>query len=436
MASAFAHERQVEDRAPSGLYYVRRPDEDAGGEGADEMSRWSLNTERFTQVGFIGALVVVLLLVFQFVTGSHMLAAANLQNIVMGNAHIVVLAIGMVLVVTIGQLDLSVGSVAAFSSMSTALVVAKLGLPWWIGILLGLAIGAAVGLAQGFFVARFAIPAFIVTVAGMIMLRGGVQWGSHALSVPVPREFTVLGAGYLPDFGRLLGVDIATLVVGAVCALIGVVQIFSAHMRRRRRLGLEGRDAAPWIASALIVVGVGILTWLFGSGREGTSFPVPGVVVLVLVGVYHVLSTRTAFGRHVRAIGGNAAAAALSGVDVKRIQLLVMMNMGLLSALAGMMFAGRSTAAGPQDGLLWELDAIAAVFIGGAAVAGGRGSIFGAVLGATLMAVLSNGLLLISIGSDRSSVIKGAVLLAAVVLDAVGRRAANRDAIPKNQFIV
>ncbi|MST64267.1 ABC transporter permease subunit [Schaalia hyovaginalis] len=397
------------------------------------MMKWTVNDERFAQVSFVGALVIVLLVVFQFITGSHMLAPTNLQNIVMANAHIAVLAIGMILVVTVGQLDLSVGSTAAFSSMCVALVLAASGAPWWIGLILGLSIGALVGAAQGFIVARFKLPAFIVTVAGMIILRGGVQWGSAALSVPVPSEFTVLGAGFLPSIGNIAGIDLATVAVGAVCAALTVSRIFTSRIRRRRH-GLEESTALPWLASAAAIVGIGILTFLFASGRPGTSFPVPGVVVLVLVAVYHVVSTRTAFGRHVRAIGGNARAAALSGVNVPKVQILVMANMGLLAALAGMMFAGRSTAAGPLDGQLWELDAIAAVFIGGAAVAGGRGSILGAVLGAALMAVLSNGLLLVGIGSAPAAVVKGLVLLAAVVLDAEGRRRADTGSEPKPSF--
>lgn len=399
------------------------------------MTRWAAKAERFTQVDSIGALVIALLVVFEFVTGSHMLSSTNLQNIVTSNAHIVVLAIGMVLVVTIGQLDLSVGSLAAFSSMSAALLLARTGAPWWCGLLAGLLIGALVGLCQGLLVSRFAIPAFIVTVGGMIVLRGGVQWESRALSIPVPRQFTVLGAGFLPDWGRIVGIDIATLIVGATSACLLVWRIAASSLRRSRLMGTPALDRALWMRAGTILVGAALLVWLFGSGRRGTSFPVPGVVVLVLVLFYDLVTRRTVFGRHVSAIGGNAAAAALSGVDVKRIQAFVMMNMGALAALAGLMFAGRSTAAGPQDGLLWELDAIAAVFIGGAAVAGGRGSIFGALLGATLMAVLSNGLLLIGIGSDLATVIKGLVLLGAVVLDSLGRGSDPRDRVGRTQFI-
>ena len=156
--------------------------------------------------------------------------------------------------------------------------------------------------------------------------------------------------------------------------------------------------------------------------RQGTSFPVSGVILLLLVFGYHVVTRRTAFGRHVYAVGGNPGAAALSGVNIQAVQFAVMVNMGVLAALAGMVFAGRATAAGPQDGNLWELDAIAAVFIGGAAVGGGMGTIYGAVMGGLVMAVLNNGLMLLGVSSDRAQVIKGLVLLAAVSFDLYSRR--------------
>ncbi|MDC4233894.1 sugar ABC transporter permease [Actinomyces sp. B33] len=382
---------------------------------------------RASQTHTVGILVIVTALFFHAVTGGHMLVASNLQNIVTANAHIVVLTIGMVLVVTINQLDVSVGSVAAFASMSAAVAIASWGVPWWGGMILGLCVGAGVGAIQGLFVSRLRIPALIVTIVGMLVLRGAVQWASQSLSLPVPREFTVLGAGYLPDWGRVVGVDAATLVFGAVVAAVVVAWRLVSHARRSRRLGIEAGARGVRIECAAVVVAAGVLVWLFGTGREGTSFPVPGVVIVVLVLVYEVVSKRTAFGRHVRAVGGNLRAAELSGVDVTRVQMLVMVNMGALAALAGLMFAGRSTAAGPQDGMGWELDAIVAVFIGGAAISGGRGSIMGAVMGAALMGVLVNGLLLVGVGSDRAQVVKGLVLLVAVTLDAVRRRGAEDE---------
>ncbi|MFC7581236.1 sugar ABC transporter permease [Schaalia naturae] len=371
----------------------------------------------------MAVVLAVLVVVLNVASGGRMLTPSNLQNLVTSNAYVLVLAIGMVLVVVIGQIDLSVGSVAAVVSMSVALLMNRAGLPWWAGLLAGVAMGAAIGAFQGFFLARAGIPGFITTLAGMMIFRGIAQWESGALSVPVPEQFVYLGAGYLPEWGPTwTGMNNSTLVLGiVVAALLGVRQQTS-YRRHVSRLGGEVQNWIPNTRTALVVLVVGWLTWLFGSGRPTTSFPVPGLIVLVLVLVYHLVTQRTAFGRHIYAVGGNSVAASLSGVDIRRVQFAVMVNMGVLSALAGMMFAGRSTAAGPQDGSLWELDAIAAVFVGGAAVGGGVGTVLGGVLGGLVMAVLNNGLLLLGVGSDLSRTIKGIVLLIAVCIDLYLRR--------------
>jgi putative multiple sugar transport system permease protein len=173
---------------------------------------------------------------------------------------------------------------------------------------------------------------------------------------------------------------------------------------------------------ALLTAVIAYVTWLFGSGRPGTSFPVPGLILAGLVIIYHVITQRTRFGRHIYAVGGNKAAAALSGVNTRRTYFLVMANMSLLAALAGILFVGRSTSAGPSDGTGWELDAIAAVFIGGAAVSGGIGTVIGSMVGGLVMAVLNSGLALMGVGSDRTQVIKGLVLLAAVAFDVYNKQ--------------
>lgn len=376
-----------------------------------------------SQLHLLVALVVVLVVIFQIFTGGKMLTSSNAQNMVIYNAHVLILSIGMVMVVVIGQLDLSVGSVAACVSMSVALIMASLGVPWWAGMIIGLAFGALIGTWQGFWLAAVGIPGVIVTLAGMMIFRGIVLWESHALSVSVPDAFRVLGAGYLPEWGpRWTQVNNSTLLLGLLI-VVWVAYTEGGRYRRRARLGrVEQERWSPITRVVLTAVFVGGLVWLFGHGRMTTSFPVPGLVLVVLVIVYHVLTQRTAFGRHVYAVGGNPVAASLSGVNLRRVQFLVMVNMGVLAALAGMLFAGRSTAAGPQDGTYWELDAIAAVFIGGAAVAGGMGTIGSAVMGGLVMAVLNNGLLLLGVGSDRTQVIKGLVLLIAVSFDLYSRR--------------
>lgn len=376
-----------------------------------------------SQLHVLVVLLAGLLLAFQVATGGRMVTTSNAQNLVTGNVYVLILAVGMVLVIVIGEIDLSVGSVAAFVSMTVALAMYNLGLPWWVGLLLGLVLGGLIGAWQGFWLAEIGIPGFITTLAGMMIFRGALLWESRALSVPVPEEFRFMGAGYLPEWGPAwTHLNNSTLFLGLLVA--GYLSV-SEVRRYRRRIDRQHSEPEPWIPAVrivLIVVVTGALVWLFGTGNPGTSFPVSGVILLALVLLYHVVSQRTAFGRHVYAVGGNPRAAALSGVDIHRVQFAVMVNMGVLAALAGMVFAGRSTAAGPQDGTLWELDAIAAVFIGGAAVGGGMGTIYGAIMGGLVMAVLNNGLMLLGVGSDRAQMIKGLVLLVAVSFDLYSRR--------------
>lgn len=375
-----------------------------------------------SQLHVLVVLLFVLLAVFNMATGGRMVTTSNAQNLVTGNAYVLILAVGMVLVIVIGQIDLSVGSVAAFVSMTAALAMYNLGLPWWVGLLLGLLLGALIGAWQGFWLAAVGIPGFITTLAGMMIFRGALLWESQALSIPVPDEWRFMGAGYLPEWGPTwTGMNNSTLLLGLVVfAYLAVME-----MRRYRSRVARGGEVEGWVPATRIVLmalAVGAVTWLFGQGPTGTSFPVSGVILLLLVFGYHVVTRRTAFGRHVYAVGGNPGAAALSGVNIQAVQFAVMVNMGVLAALAGMVFAGRATAAGPQDGNLWELDAIAAVFIGGAAVGGGMGTIYGAVMGGLVMAVLNNGLMLLGVSSDRAQVIKGLVLLAAVSFDLYSRR--------------
>lgn len=364
----------------------------------------------------VGALVA-LLIAFQVASDGRMLTPSNFQNLLSGNAYVLILAIGMVMVIVIGQIDLSVGSVAGVVGMVTALTARDLNLPWWVALLIGLAVGATIGVWHGFWVAQVGIPGFITTLAGMLIFRGVVIWISGSISVPAPEAFRTLGAGYLPEWGpAATGMNNSTLLLGVVA----IALIAWGQFRKHARLSRMGDDTPLWpvvVRVALIAAVIGYLTWLFGSGRPGTSFPIPGLILVALVLVYSTITQRTKFGRHIYAVGGNRAAAALSGVNTKRVTFIVMANMSFLAAIAGIMFVGRATAAGPSDGTAWELDAIAAVFIGGAAVSGGIGTVSASMIGGLVMAVLNSGLSLMGVGADRTAVIKGLVLLAAVAFD-------------------
>ena len=368
------------------------------------------------QFGMIFALVALIVL-FQWLTGGITLTPGNVINLFNGNSYILILAIGMVLVIIAGHIDLSVGSVAAFVGMVVAIAMRDWNLPWYLAILLGLGLGAAIGAWHGWWTAYVGIPAFIVTLAGMLIFRGAQQFVGQSNSIPVPREFQFIGAGYLPEVGPDTGFNNLTVLLG----LAAVAFVVVSEVRRRRTAKALGAEVSEtWVSVLRLVLICGAIlyaTYLFATGRPGTSFPIPGLILAVMVLIYGFISSKTVVGRHVYAVGGNRHAAELSGVKSKKINFLVMMNMSIIAGLAGMIFVARSTSAGPSDGTGWELDAIAAVFIGGAAVTGGVGTVIGSIVGGLVMAVLNNGLQLLSVGADWQSMIKGLVLLVAVAID-------------------
>ncbi len=367
--------------------------------------------------------LVVLAIAFHIASDGKMITPSNFQNLVSGNAYVLVLAIGMLMVIVIGQIDLSVGSVAGFSGMVLALAARDLSLPWWVAALISLAIGALAGAWQGFWLSRLGIPGFITTLGGMMIFRGGVIWISKSISVPAPQELKLFGAGHLPEWGpEFTGMNNSTLLLG----IIAIIALALMQLRRRERTQkLTGTITPLWpvvVRIVLFSIVIGYLTWIFGTGRPGTSFPVPGIILVILVIIYHTITQRTKFGRHIYAVGGNKTAAALSGVNVKKTYFLTFLNMSMLASLAGIMFVGRSTAAGPSDGTGWEMDAIASVFIGGAAVSGGIGTVLGTMVGGMVMAVLNSGLMLLGVGADRTQVIKGFVLMLAVMFDVLNKQ--------------
>ncbi|MEU1810627.1 sugar ABC transporter permease [Micromonospora sp. WMMD1076] len=373
-------------------------------------------TSNARQFGMIFTLLAIVLL-FQFLTDGLTLRSDNLIALFQQNSYILILAIGMLMVIVAGHIDLSVGSIAAFAGILVAKAMADWSLPWPLAILYGLAIGAVIGAWQGFWVAYIGVPAFIVTLAGMLLFRGGNQFIGNANTVAVPEGFRVIGAGFLPEVGPDTGYNNLTLLLGlAACAAV----VWRELRDRRTRREMKADPIPMWISLLRLAVMIGVIVFAalrFASGRVGTSFPVSGVILVALVLAYSFYTRNTASGRHIYAVGGNSRAAELSGVKLKRVNFFVMMNMSILAALAGMIFVARSAASGPQDGNGWELDAIAAVFIGGAAVSGGIGTISGSIVGGLVMAVLNNGLQLLGVGTDRVQIIKGLVLLLAVALD-------------------
>lgn len=373
------------------------------------------------QFGILGSLIVIVLL-FQVLTmifkpNGTTLSSGNLINVINQYSFILILAIGMVMVIIMGHIDLSVGSVAAFTGIIVAKAMSEGNLPWPLAIGLGLLVGALVGAWQGFWVAYVGVPAFIVTLAGMLFFRGANQWIGQSTTVPVPREFVVIGAGYLPELAVPLNFNVLTMVL----ALAAVAWVVFWEIRTRRVQRRMGSASAPLWVSVTKVLALSIVIllagWQFANGRPGTGFPVAGLILLVLVIIYTFITRNTVFGRHIYAVGGNRQAARLSGVKDRWVDFFVMMNMSMLAAVAGMIFVARSQASGPGDGNMWELDAIAAVFIGGAAVSGGIGTVIGSIIGGLVMAFLNNGMAILGYSAEIVSMVKGLVLLLAVGID-------------------
>jgi putative multiple sugar transport system permease protein len=383
-------------------------------------------TSRLRQIGIFIALIVIVIL-FQVLTEGRLLTPGNVSNIIVQNSYILILAIGMVMIIIAGHIDLSVGSIAAFVGAVTGVIAVDWGLPWFVAILVGMLVGAIAGALQGFWVAFVGIPAFIVTLAGMLMFRGLTQitLGNTQIT-PFPTEYRQLGGGFLfPQLFPASSSPLEWITVGL--GVLATLMLIASQLRGRAKRvgnGLEDEPAA-WFYTKL-VFGAGLIlgiTYLLASAR-GT--PIVLIVLAVLVVVYSAVMSRSVFGRHVYAIGGNLNAAKLSGIKTQWVTFWLFVNMGTLAALAGIVFTGRLNSAGPGAGNLFELDAIAAAFIGGAAVQGGVGTVIGAITGGLIMGVLNNGMSLLGIGTDYQQYIKGLVLLLAVAFDVFNKRRTSR----------
>ncbi|MGV0852715.1 multiple monosaccharide ABC transporter permease [Mycolicibacterium phlei] len=371
------------------------------------------------QYGMVVALAVIVLL-FQLWTSGILLKPLNVTNIVQQNGYILILAIGMVIVIISGHIDLSVGSIAGFVGAMSAVLMIRNDLPWPIAVALCLLLGAVIGAWQGFWIAYVGIPSFIVTLAGMLVFRGATQYLLEGQSIaPFPRSFSQVSSGFLPEMGENSLYHWPTVILG----LIVMVAVVWQQVRQRRAQSHYGFEVAPlgWfvLKCTALVAALGAFTLLLASYR---GVPVVGIILAVAFVIYAFVMRSTVFGRQVYAVGGNEAAARLSGVKTKRTTFLVFVNMGLLSALAGLLFAARLNSATPQAGIGMELEAIAAAFIGGASASGGVGTVLGAIIGGFVLGVLNNGMSLLGIGSDVQQVIKGMVLLAAVGFDIYNKR--------------
>lgn len=364
-------------------------------------------------------ILAVLLVAFQLMTDGIFWRPLNITNLVLQNSHILVLAAGMLLVVLLGHVDLSVGSVMAFVGAIAGVLMVDNGISPWLAVPLCLLMGAVIGAWQGFWVAYVGIPAFIVTLSSLLMFRGLTQvvLGGQSLA-PFPKAFQQISTGYLPDIagGQI---HLLSMILGVV--ITGVLILGQWRTRERRKKNLfevESMAAFAFKAVFTAVVFLGA-TYIFASYQ---GYPIILIVLGVIVAAYGFLTNKTVAGRQIYATGGNKKAAELSGIKTKKITFWVFVNMGMMAALAGLVLAARLNAATPQAGTSMELDAMAAVYFGGASTSGGIGTVMGAIVGGLVMGVLNNGMSILGVGVDWQQAIKGLILLLAVVLDIYNKK--------------
>ncbi|MEW6871909.1 multiple monosaccharide ABC transporter permease [Trueperella pyogenes] len=374
----------------------------------------SVISQALKQYGLLLALVVIVVL-FQVLTKGLLLNPNNVASLIQQNAYVMILAIGMVMAIVARHIDLSVGSVVAFVGGVVALLMYDLQLPWFPAVLVGVAIGALIGCWQGFWVAYVGIPAFIVTLAGMLIFRGLAIVLVERTVSGLPTGFVKIANGSVPNsFGFVGQLDVMTLAIGLMTIVaLAVVQFRGRAVRAREGMA----ESMGLFLGRLILISalIGYLAYLLALSAGGT--PIILVIIGFLVIVYTFIMNYTRFGRHVYAVGGNLKAAQLSGIRTKRVDFLVFVNMGVLSAFAGIVTTSRAGAAVATAGNTYELDAIAAAYIGGAAVSGGIGKVSGAIVGALVMGVINMGLSILSVDSAYQQAIKGLVVLFAVAFD-------------------
>ncbi|MCX2890107.1 MULTISPECIES: multiple monosaccharide ABC transporter permease [Pseudomonas] len=366
------------------------------------------------EYGLLSSLLVIIVF-FQIATGGALLQPLNLTNLILQNSYIVVMALGMLMVIVCGHIDLSVGSIVGVIGSIAAVLMVQYQFDFITVSLLCLFIGGLIGAAQGYWVAFWGMPSFIVTLGGMLIFRGATIAIGEGQSIgPFPAEFVALSAGFLPDPFQGQGLKVTSLVLGVL-----VVACFLwIEWRARRRVSKAGGEVMPLSLFALKhgILGGAIIAFCFMLATY-RGLPTVLVIMCALIGLYTFIMNRTVIGRWIYAVGGNLKASKLSGINTARVTFFTFVNMGVLAAVAGLIFAARLNSATPRAGSGFELDVIAAVFIGGASASGGVGKVMGVVIGAFIMGVLNNGMSIMGIGVDYQQMIKGAVLLAAVFVD-------------------
>jgi putative multiple sugar transport system permease protein len=365
--------------------------------------------------------LIVIMLTFSIMTDGLFMSSRNISNLLDSAGYIAVLAVGMTLVIVIRHIDLSVGFAAGFLGAIAAILLTQVGLPIYLTIPIILVLGVVVGLFNGVLVASIGIPSFVASLAGMLIFRGALLQVTEKTGTIIIKDdnFNAIGNGFIPSILQINGLHLLSLLVGLVGILL---YIYSEISTRKSKIKYQFEVVSKGIFTLkLILVSaiIAYITWIL-AGYNGFSWTV--VIMLLVVVVYHFLTTKTVLGRHIYAVGSNPEAAHLSGINVKKITYIVFGSMGMLAALSGILFTSRLQSATTTAGTLFELDAIAAAYVGGVSSAGGVGKVTGAIIGAIVMASLSSGMNLLGVGISYQYMIRGGVLAGAVIFDVMTRK--------------
>jgi putative multiple sugar transport system permease protein len=382
-------------------------------------SLFALLKKNSRQYGMVIALVVAMIF-FGILTNGVFFRPVNLTNLVLQNSYVLILAVGMLLCTLTGNVDLSVGSIVCFVGAVCGVMIVDMHLNPFLAMFVALLIGAAIGMWQGFWIAFVHVPPFIATLAGMLMFRGlGQVIMQGQTKAPFPKEFQVIASGYIPDpLGGLAIGDTRLHLFSIVIGLAIVVFIIAGEIGKRKKQKAYNFDLLPqgiWILKLAAIAAVLMaFTIVFAIYR---GLPNILIVLGVLIVGYQFVASKTVQGRHIYALGGNAKAAKLSGVKTEWVMFWIYTNMAILASIAALVFVARLNAATPKAGQNFEMDAIAACYVGGSAVSGGIGTVIGAVVGGLFIGILNNGMSILGVSTDWQQAIKGFVLLAAVAFD-------------------
>lgn len=380
----------------------------------------SLLKQNIREYGMYIALLLIMI-TFTVTTDGLFISSRNISNLINQVGYIAVLAVGMTLVIVIRHIDLSVGYLAGFLGAVAAIMLTKFGLPVIAVIPVILLFGVLIGFYNGFLVARLGIPAFVASLSGMLIFKGAllqVTRGSGTIVIK-NKTFNAIGNGFIPDFANVGNIHLLTLIFGALS--IGLYVLSEIKTRsNKKKYNFDVLSPGMFLVKLVFVSAViAYITWKLAN-FNGFSWTV--VIVVIVVGVYHFITTKTVLGRHIYAVGGNPEAAKLSGINVKKITYVVFCSMSMLAALSGILFTSRHSSASTTAGELFELDAIAAAYVGGVSAAGGVGKVTGSIIGAMVMASLANGMKLMGVDEAIQYIVKGVILAAAVIFDVATRK--------------